>query len=532
MAKFDLIIVNGKVVTASDISICCIGIKNGKIRALVDGFTDEEIEGVKVIDAQGAYVMPGGIDAHVHLCQDLKTGPHGLGGECADNFETGSRSAVAGGTTTMITFATQTRAEEDRSLLNVVKAYNSRAEATGSYADYGFHIIIVRNDADVLENELPVLMKDWGISSCKLFLTYETQKLTDSQLLDVMFAARKNFITTMIHAENGDMIQWLTNKLESKGMVAPYYHALSRPPLVEAEATNRAIALAHLIQNPILFVHVGSALGAANVRKAQTMGLPIYAETCPQYFHLTWDDLKRFHSPTCFENSKMICSPPPPPDISDQEDLFTGLQNGTFTIYSSDHCPFRYDHPNGKPSGVLEHEPSMEGEKHCHGDELQNLLERKEGTFRLIPNGIPGVETRLPLLYTGALATGRITAQKFVELTSTNPAKLYGLYPTKGTIMPGSDADLVIWHPDKDFVPFRLTNSMLHHNVDYTPYEGMKFVNWPKYTILRGNIVWADGEVQGKPGDGKYLKRGPSQLSRSFSKTSADPRYVASWLYD
>ncbi|OQD74651.1 hypothetical protein PENDEC_c010G03451 [Penicillium decumbens] len=447
MAKFDLIIVNGKVVTASDVSNYCIGIKDGKIRTLVDEFTDDELEGAEVIDAQGAYVMPGGVDAHVHICQDLKTGPYGLGGECADNFETGSKSAVAGGTTTMITFATQTRAEEDRSLLKVVEEYNARAEATGSYADYGFHIIIVRNDVDVLENELPVLIKDWGISSCKLFLTYESQKMTDSQLLDVMFAARKNLITTMVHAENGDMIRWLTEKLEDKGMVAPYYHALSRPPLVEAEATNRAIALAHLIQNPILFVHVGSALGAANIRKAQTMGLPIYAETCPQYFHLTWNDLKRFHSPTCFENSKMICSPPPPPDTSDQEDLFTGLQNGTFTIYSSDHCPFRYDHPNGKPSGVLEHAPSMEGEKHCHGSELQDLLERKDGTFRLIPNGIPGVETRLPLLYTGALATGRITPQKFVELTSTNPAKLYGLYPTKGTIMPGSDADLVIVRP-------------------------------------------------------------------------------------
>ncbi|OJJ46432.1 hypothetical protein ASPZODRAFT_96676, partial [Penicilliopsis zonata CBS 506.65] len=525
---FDLVVVNATVVTASDVSHCCIGIQNGKIKTLVDSFTSEEIGDAEVIDAEGAYVMPGGVDGHVHLCQDLKTGPHGLGGECADNFETGSRSAVAGGTTTILTFATQTRAEQDRSLLDVVKAYRARAEETGSYIDYGFHVIIVRNDAEILDRELPVLMHDWGISSCKLFLTYETQRLTDAQLLDVMFAARKNSMTTMIHAENGDMIEWLTDKLESKGMVAPYYHALSRPPLVEGEATNRAIALAQLIQNPILFVHVGSALGAANVRRAQTQGLPVYAETCPQYFNLTWDDLKRFHSPTCFENSKMICSPPPPPDTTDQEDLFIGLHNGTFTIYSSDHCPFRYDHPHGKPSGVLEDAKSMAGEPE-EPEDLGALLKRKQGAFRLIPNGIPGVETRLPLLY-NALARGRITPSRFVELTATNPAKLYGLYPRKGALMPGSDADLVIWHPDKTFTPFRLTNSMLHHNVDYTPYEGVEFVNWPRYTILRGKVMWANGQLQGQVRDGQYLKRGPSQLSQGVSRK--DSRQVAMWLYE
>ncbi|KAJ5419328.1 uncharacterized protein N7487_002878 [Penicillium crustosum] len=547
--NFDLVVINATVVTASDISKCCIGVKDGKIQSLANSFTDDELAGTEIIDAEGAYVMPGGVDAHVHLCQDLKTGPHGLGGECSDNFETGSRSAVAGGTTTIITFATQTRAEEDRSLLKVAERYNARAEETGSYVDYGFHIIIVRNDADILENELPVLIKDWGISSCKLFLTYATQRLTDSQMLDVMFAARKNSITTMIHAENGDMIEWLTGKfiaggyrmfktdsdtekLESKGMVAPYYHALSRPPLVEGEATNRAIALAQLIQNPILFVHVGSVLGAANVRRAQTMGLPVYAETCPQYFHLTWDDLKRFHSPTCFENSKMICSPPPPPTAADHEELFVGLSNGTFTIYSSDHCPFRYDHPHGKPSGVLEHEASMEGEKSCSGSELQGLLKRKGGAFRFIPNGIPGVETRLPLLYTGALASGRITPQRFVELTSTNPAKLYGLYPKKGALMPGSDADFVIWHPEKTFSPFNLTNSMLHHNVDYTPYEGMRFENWPRYTILRGKVMWANGKITGKVRDGEYVKRGPSQLGPVSPRATRDPRTVADWLYE
>ncbi|KAJ5387968.1 hypothetical protein N7509_010509 [Penicillium cosmopolitanum] len=528
-SKFDLVVVNGNVVTASDISTCCIGIKDGKIRALADSFTGDELKGAEVIDAQGAYVMPGGIDAHVHLCQDLETGPHGLGGECADNFETGSRSAAAGGTTTIITFATQTRKGEDRSLLKVVEAYNTRAEETGSYVDYGFHIIIVRNDADILENEMPILMNDWGISSIKLFLTYKTQCLTDSQLLDVMFAARKNAITTMIHAENGDMIEWLTgsveNKLEQKGMVAPFYHALSRPPIVEGEATNRAIALAQLIQSPILFVHVGSVLGAANLRRAQTMGLPIYAETCPQYFHLTWNDLKRFHSPTCFENSKMICSPPPPLTVSDHEDLFVGLANGTFTIYSSDHCPFRYDHPHGKLSGVLEHKPSMEGEiEHQHeGKELQGLLRRKQGAFRFYSQWDPWCgDTIAFAIYWG---TGK--GSDF-----TTEICRYGMYPRKGALMPGSDADLVIWHPDETFKSFHLTNSMLHHNVDYTPYEGTEFSNWPRYTILRGKIIWANGEIVGKVRDGKYVKRGPSLLSQGSPRADRDPRRVASWLYE
>ncbi|KAG9605307.1 D-hydantoinase, partial [Aureobasidium melanogenum] len=485
-STYDLVVINGLVVTAADVFQSCIAVKDGKIRTLATSFSREEIGDAQIIDAEGAFVMPGGVDAHVHLCQDLKTGIDGLGGECADNFETGSRSAAAGGTTTMITFATQTRVEEDRSLLGVVEAYDAQARATGSYINYGFHIIIVRNDADILEHELPMLVEEWGVTSCKLFMTYEAQRLTDSQLLD------------MIHAENGDMIQWLTEKLETKGMVAPYYHALSRPPVVEMEATNRAIALA-----------------------ADFTTLSKILADVPQ---------QKFHSPTCFENSKHVCSPPPPPGTSDQDELYIGLHNGTFTIFSSDHCPFRYDHPHGKPTGVLEDPVSLKGEQACEGEALQSLVFRKPGSFRFIPNGIPGVETRLPLLYTGGLAAGKITPQKFVELTSTNPAKLYGIYPKKGALMPGSDADIVIWYPDKHFQPFLLSNKMLHHNVDYTPYEGKEFVNWPRYTILRGKVIWAHGELEGKPYDGEYLRRGPSYFGTGPRGSRADSRRTATWL--
>ncbi|KAJ7653054.1 putative aminohydrolase [Mycena polygramma] len=526
--KFDLVILNGVVVTASDTSSLDIGIKDGKIHTLAASFTTEEIGDAHVVDAEGGMVMPGGIDAHVHLCQDKKT-TLGLTIENADNFETGSRSAVCGGTTTMITFAAQSRREEDRSLLKVVEAYSARAEATGSYIDYAFHVIIARDDPDVLETEMPVLVEKWGITSCKLFMTYEAMRLQDYQLLDVMLAALKNSITTMIHAENGDMIQWLTDKLESKDMMAPYYHALSRPPSVEGEAANRAIVLAELIESPILFVHVGSSSSADVIRAAQTRGLPIFAETCPQYLTLTWEDLKRFHSPTCFENSKMVCSPPPGPDSSDQNALYVGLHNGTFTIFSSDHAPYQYDHPHGKMAGLLAHEPH--GFREDHNISLAELAQKKTGAFKLIPNGIPGVETRLPLLFTRGVATGRITAQKFVELTATNPAKLYGLYPRKGAILPGSDADIVIWHLEGSFPPFKLTNQNLHHNVDYTPYEGMEFDNWPRYTILRGKVVWANGVLLGKPRDGEYLKRGPSQLGKGVAHFKKDPRRVAAWLH-
>ncbi|KAJ6483629.1 putative aminohydrolase [Mycena vitilis] len=548
--KFDLVILNGVVVTASDTSSFDIGVKDGKIHTLAASFTSEEIGDAQVVDAEGGMVMPGGIDAHVHLSQDKKTSTQscpirdsvptspikalGLTIEIADNFETGSRSAVCGGTTTMITFAAQSRREEDRSLLKVVEAYSARAETTGSYVDYAFHVIIVRDDPDILEAEMPVLVDKWGITSCKLFMTYEAMRLQDYQLLDVMLAALKNSITTMIHAENGDMIQWLTEKLESKDMMAPYYHALSRPPSVEGEAANRAIVLAELIESPILFVHVGSSASANVIRVAQTRGLPVFAETCPQYLTLTWEDLKRFHSPTCFENSKMVCSPPPGPDSSDQDALYLGLHNGTFTIFSSDHAPYKYDHPHGKMAGLLAHEPH--GSRDDHNISLAELAQKKTGAFKLIPNGIPGVETRLPLLFTRGVATGRITAQKFVELTATNPAKLYGLYPRKGAILPGSDADFVIWHPAGSLPSIKLTNQHLHHNVDSfptvdTPYEGMEFDNWPRYTILRGKIVWANGVLLGKPRDGEYLKRGPSQLGKGVTHFKKDPRRVAAWLH-
>ncbi|GFZ47066.1 5,6-dihydropyrimidine amidohydrolase [Saitozyma sp. JCM 24511] len=513
--QFDLVIKNGVVVTSGDVGPLDIAIKDGKIAHLAASIPEDAAE--RVIDAEGAYVMPGGVDAHVHLAQDFTSGPGGVTGKCADDFMTGSRSAICGGTTTIIAFAQQNRWEE--SLLEVVEAYDRGASETGCFSDYGYHIIITRPDVEMLKRELPVLVNEWGITSCKLFMTYTAMQLRDNELLDVMYEARKLAVTT---------------KLEEKGMIEPRYHAESRPPIVEMEATHRAIVLAEMIQNPILFVHVGSASAAAVIRKSQTRGFPVYAETCPQYLHLTWEDLKQFHSPQCFENSKMICSPPPGPDDSDQEALWTGLRNGTFTIFSSDHCPFRYDDIRGKALGVIQHAPSMEGST-CpiDQDHVHDIVHGKTGHFKYIPNGCPGIETRMPLLFNYGVMENRITPERYVELTSTAPAKLYGLYPKKGALMPGlSDADLVIWYPDGRMTPFNLTNDRLHHNVDYTPYEGMSFTNWPRYTILRGKVVWAEGQLLGTPQDGEYLKRKTSQLTTAAVRSIADDkRRVATWLY-
>jgi dihydropyrimidinase len=364
----------------------------------------------------------------------------------------GTRSAVAGGTTTIIAFAPQCKSEN--SLLDILAATHKKSEGV-CYSDYSFHML-VSNPCPTALAEFSTL-RERGISSLKIYMTYEALQLRDNEILDVLLASRKEGITTMIHAENGDVLTWMTRQLEERKLFAPKYHATSRPQLVETEATNRAIALAELMDAPILVVHVSSPSAAAHLRNAQTRGLPVYAETCPQYLFLTRDDLAK----PGFEGAKCVCSPPPRESSQDHDAIWLGLANGTFTVLSSDHCPFMY-------------EDTEKGKKSIISDEYP------EGRFNGIPNGCPGIETRLAL----ALSANRLSPQKFVEVTSTNAARLYGLYPQKGAILPGvSDADLTIWYPPKGsngaLKPFKLTNSMLHHNVDYTPFEGRELEQWP-----------------------------------------------------
>ncbi|KAK7703792.1 hypothetical protein SLS57_010755 [Botryosphaeria dothidea] len=498
----DLIVQNATVVTASDVlPKQDIAIREGKILLLGQNLTSL-FSAAQLIDAHGAFVTPGGVDSHVHLHQD--NSPTG------DNFESGSRSAVAGGTTTILAFATQTR--QDESLYPVVDEYHNRSRGQ-SYCDYGFHLILTNPTKNIVDEELPVLVKD-GITSVKIYMTYNPMKLGDRAILDIMMSTRALGVTTMLHTENSDIISFITDILAEQQLTAPYYHAISRPSIAEDEATYRAIALSEVTDTPILIVHMSSRQAASHVRAAQTRLLPIHAETCPHYLYLTSDALKS-HDHDPFSGAKHVCSPPLRADRMDLDAMWAGLVNGTFTTFSSDHAPSKYDHPCGKKLGL-----SADGSMH----------------YGKIPNGLPGLETRMPTLFEGGVLTGRITPQKFVELTASNPAKLYGMGDFKGAIAPGYDADLVIWYPTPIQIPagsatggagaaaaaapvmepFNLTNEILNHDIDYTPFEGMRFNNWPRYTILRGKVVWDrdNGGVVGEMGYGNFLKRGKSTLSK------------------
>jgi dihydropyrimidinase len=469
MNELDLVIRDAVAVTAGDTQRCDIGIADGVIVALARALP----RAAREIDAAGRWVLPGGVDGHCHLDQ-----PMAPPARMADDFESGSRSAACGGTTTVIPFAAQ---QKGRSLVEAVEDYHGRAEGRACI-DYAFHLIVNDPSAVVLRDELPRLIRS-GYTSFKVYMTYDDLKLTDREILDVLEVARLEGAMVMVHAENSDCIAWLTERLIGAGCVEPRYHATSRPGPVEREATHRAITFSELLDVPILIVHVSGADAIEQIRWAQGRGLPIFAETCPQYLFLKGEDLAK----EGFHGAKYVCSPPPR-DASNQKCVWDGLINGTFHVFSSDHAPFRYDDAHGKqPGGV-------------------------EVAFPYIPNGIPGLETRLPLLFSEGVGKGRIDLQQFVALTATNPARMYGLYPQKGTIAIGADADLVIWDADRSVT---ISNSRLHHNVDYTPYEGMRITGWPAVTLSRGEIVWDGDGFRGRAGHGRFIRRSRPSLARS-----------------
>ena len=466
MNPLDLVVRHARVATAADVFDCDIGIAAGRIVALAQGLPAAARE----IDAAGRIVTPGGVDAHCHLDQ-----PMAPPARMADDFDSGTRSAACGGTTTVIPFAAQAKGQ---SLRAAVDDYHRRAEGK-AHIDYAFHLIVSDPTPAVLNEELPALIAE-GYTSFKIYMTYDDLKLDDGQILDVLSVARAHGAMAMIHAENADCIEWLTKRLEAAGRTAPRFHAHARPMLVEREATHRAIALSELVDVPILIVHVSGREAVEQIRWARAHGLSVFAETCPQYLFLTAEDLGIDDS---YQGARCVCSPPPR-DKSNQEVIWNGLADGLFTVFSSDHAPFRYDAPEGKkPDG-------------------------KEVAFRHIPNGIPGLETRLPLLYSEGVLGGRMTLEKFVELASTNPAKAYGLHPRKGTIAIGSDADLVIWD-ERELV---LRNEALHHAVDYTPYEGMTLRAWPAFTLIGGEVVWDGTAFHPRAGQGRFLRCGTPTL--------------------
>jgi dihydropyrimidinase len=466
MPDYDLAIRGGTVTTASDSYRADIAVREGRIVAIAERIAGASRE----IDASGLIVMPGGIDSHVHLAQ-----PAAAGLKMADDFFSGTRAAIAGGNTTVLPFALQPRG---MSLRASVMEYHKEADGK-CLADYGFHLIITDPSASVLGQELPALVED-GYSSFKVFMTYDDLMLNDRQLLEVFECARSCRALVMVHCEGYDAIKFMTERLEQAGKTAPYYHAVSRPELVEREAAHRAISHAELIDVPIMIVHVSGRQAMEQIRWAQQRGLKIYGETCPQYIALTAEDLKGLNMDE--SGGKYVCSPPPR-DRASWDAIWEGIEQGVFQTFSSDHCPFYFEGAQGK----------------------QNPKART--SFRWVPNGIPGIETRLPILWSKGVVAGRITANEFVALTSTNHAKMYGLYPKKGAIAVGFDADIVLWDANRKQV---IRQDVLHHGADYTPYEGLAVTGWPVMTILRGKVVAEEGKILGEPGDGSFLRRGLS----------------------
>lgn len=469
----DLVIRNGLVTTPTEQVRCDIGIADGKVVALGHSLP----RGSHEIDASEKLVLPGGVDSHCHIEQMSSMGVMN-----ADDFYSGTVSAAFGGTTTVIPFAAQHRSQ---SLRKVVADYHERA-IPKAVIDYTFHMIISDPTPAVLTDELPDLINR-GYKSFKVFMTYDLLKLDDYQILDVLALARQRGALTMVHAENHDMIRWLADRLLDRGHWAPKFHAVSHADLAESEATSRVIRLAELLDVPIFIVHVSSEDAMNVIRDAQSRGLRVFAETCPQYLFLTADDLDL----EGMHGSKFCCSPPPR-DKASQEAMWRGLVNGTFQVFSSDHAPFRYDE-----TGKLVHGPDT--------------------PFKKIPNGVPGLETRLALLFSEGVLKGRIDIHRFVNLTSTQPAKLFGIFPQKGAIAVGSDADIAIWDPKHEVL---IRGDRLHTNAGYTPYEGRTVTGWPITVISRGRVVVQDGELRVERGSGRYISRTSLESATPMNRPS------------
>jgi dihydropyrimidinase len=461
MTSFDLKITNGTVANAAETFNADIGIRDGRIVAIGN---DLHAASSRTIDADGKFVLPGGIEAHCHIEQESSSGLM-----TSDDYYSGSVSAAFGGNTCIVPFAAQHRGQ---SLAEVLDTYHGRA-GPKSVVDYSFHLIISDPTADVLQRELPAAIEA-GITSFKVYMTYERLIVDDRQMLDILAVAKKHGALTMVHAENNAMIQWMSSRLVDSGHGAPKYHALSHPRVAESEAINRAIALAGFLDAPILIVHVSTEAGARIIAQARYEGRKVFGETCPQYMFLRAEqmDLPDMHG------AKLCCSPPLR-DRASQEEIWRCLQNGTFQVYSSDHAPYRFDE-----TGKLHAGPTPE--------------------FPKIANGLPGIELRLPLLFSEGFMQGRITLNHFVALAATNVSKIYGLDHVKGSITEGRDADIAIWDPD---IVRDVTAEDLHDNMEYTPYEGMQVTGWPTVVIQRGEVIVENDVLHAARGAGRFVPR-------------------------
>jgi dihydropyrimidinase len=449
---------NGQIITAVDNYVADVLVEDEKI-STIGRKLDIEVD--RTIDASNKLVVPGGIDPHTHM--ELPFG----GTFASDDFRSGTVAAAHGGTTTIIDFAVQYHGE---SLIQAVDNWHNKAEGKTAI-DYGFHLITT----DLPDERVPEMRQliNEGVMSFKLFMAYPGVFLVDDATI---FRAMKNAAQAggliCMHAENGILINEIIKHALAEGKTAPKYHALTRPTKAEAEGVHRAIAIAEMADAPVYIVHLSCADALEEVREARDKGLPAYAETCPQYLFLDYSLYER----EGFEGAKWVMTPPLR-EKWNQDKLWQGLQGNDLQVISTDHCPF------------------------CFKE--QKELGRDD--FTKIPNGGPGVEHRMSLIYNGGVAGGRISVNRFVELTSTSAAKLFGLFPRKGTIAVGSDADIVIFDPNEEMT---LSAATHHMNVDYSAYEGMKIKGVTKTVLSRGRVVIDGGKYAGKPGDGQFLRRG------------------------
>jgi dihydropyrimidinase len=456
MSKFDKVIKNGTIVTASDTYKADIGIKNGIIIEI-----GQNLDCSDIIDATNKLIIPGGIDSHTHL--DMPFG----GTFTSDDFETGTKAAAIGGTTAIIDYAVQSSGASLNDAINIWKNKGSK-----SCIDYGLHVGITRADEDTLA-EIPKVVED-GISSFKVFMTYDGMRVNDDAFMDILEISKKHGALIGVHCENYHIINHRVRQLLEDGKTEPKYHAVSRPASCEGEAANRAIALAKLTNAPLFIVHNSCKESISQIKEAREAGLKIMGETCPQYLLLSEDNYEE----SGFNGAKYVMSPP----LRNKENwdyIWQQLREGVIQTIATDHCPF--------------------------------FMEQKEAgkdNFAKIPNGAPGIESRMSIMLSEGPKHG-LSLNKVVEITSTNVAKIFGMYPKKGTISVGSDADLVLYDPNKEVT---ITKDLLHENIDYTPYEGVKVSGYPVMTLSRGDIIAKDGKYIGENNRGQFIKRKNSIL--------------------
>ena len=449
---------SGTVVTAHETKKADVRVEGERIAEVGENLQPRT--GERVIDAAGMYVIPGGIDAHTHL--DMPFG----GTTSSDDFETGTRAAAFGGTTSIVDFAIQGRGTRMRDALDT---WRKKAEGR-AVTDYGLHMIVTDLGGAGLE-DMDDMVRE-GVASFKLFMAYPNVLMVDDgTIFKALSQTAKNGALICMHAENGSVIDVIVARALAEGKTAPVYHALTRPVQAEAEAVHRAIAMAEMAGAPVYIVHLSSEDALNQVREARDRGVPAFAETCPQYLLLSIEELER----PGFEGAKYVFTPPLRPK-EHQPKLWDGLKHDHLQVVSTDHCPF------------------------CFAD--QKILGKDD--FTKIPNGGPGIENRMQLIYHHGVNSGKLTLNRFVEITSSAPARIFGMYPRKGEIAAGSDADLVIWDPEARHTISAKTH---HMRVDYSMFEGIKIKGMPKTVLSRGKTVIDGGNFVGRPGAGQFIKR-------------------------